>query len=469
MKVLKNRLKPPIALMVILFLGLILRLINLGQSFWLDEGAQVIESSRSLWQQFDLAADFHPPLYHLLLHFWMLLGKSEVIIRIPSVLFGVLSVFLIYKIACRLGSKNAGFLAALFLAVSPYHIWYSQEARPYSLFIFLSSLLTFLWIRKIWKIYTVVAILLLYTHYFASFVLLSHLVATFIFDKKSLKMLVFSLFLSLIAFLPWLPSFVNQLRLGTGGFFSGWTGVVSENPVKAIPLTLAKFIFGKGSIDNNIFYAVVILPVFIIFIFSIVTELKKRVGQLLLVLFFTPFLLVVAVAFLIPIIAPQRLIFLLPFFLLILSYGIFWQPKRWQLASILIVLVTFSVGIYQYYFDRNVQREDWRSAVEYVERQSNGKDLVLFVFPDPFAPYLWYHRGNVQALGIAPDFIIKPKDLDRLEMLSTDKNKIYLFDYLTGLTDSSGLAKNRLEMLGYINTETANFPGVGFVHIYDRK
>ena len=399
MKVLKNRLKTPISLIVILFLGLILRLINLGQSFWLDEGAQVIESSRPFWQQFDLAADFHPPLYHLLLHFWMLLGKSEVIIRIPSVLFGVLSVFLIYKTACRLGSKNAGLLAALFLAVSPYHIWYSQEARPYSLFIFLSSLLTLLWIRKIWQFYSLLAVLLLYTHYFAPYILLSHLAATFIFDKKSLKMLVFSLFLSLIAFLPWLPSFMNQLQTGTSGFFSGWTSIVSVNPVKTVPLTFAKFTFGRGSIDNNFVYGMVILPTFLIFLFGVYKLSKSKSGRLLPVLFFVPFLLIFIISLIFPVIAPQRLIFLLPFFLLILSYGIFLQPKRWQLASILIVLVTFSVGIYQYYFE----------------------------------------------------------------------NKIYLFDYLTGLTDSSGLTKKRLEMLGYVNTETANFPGVGFVHKYDRK
>ena len=68
MKKLKNWRNLPFFLIVILFLALILRLVNLDQSFWLDEAAQVIESSRPLNQQFNLAADFHPPLYHLFLH-----------------------------------------------------------------------------------------------------------------------------------------------------------------------------------------------------------------------------------------------------------------------------------------------------------------------------------------------------------------------------------------------------------------
>ena len=60
----------------IIFTGLILRFIGLNQSFWLDEAAQVIESERVFAQQIDLASDFHTPLYHILLHFWLKIGKS---------------------------------------------------------------------------------------------------------------------------------------------------------------------------------------------------------------------------------------------------------------------------------------------------------------------------------------------------------------------------------------------------------
>ena len=55
-------------ILLILLLGLILRLVLINQSLWLDEAAQVIESARPFSEQFDIAGDFQPPLFHLLLH-----------------------------------------------------------------------------------------------------------------------------------------------------------------------------------------------------------------------------------------------------------------------------------------------------------------------------------------------------------------------------------------------------------------
>ena len=48
-------------ILLTIFLGFLLRIVNLNQSFWLDEAAQVIESARPLSEQLNIAADFHPP------------------------------------------------------------------------------------------------------------------------------------------------------------------------------------------------------------------------------------------------------------------------------------------------------------------------------------------------------------------------------------------------------------------------
>ncbi len=455
-------------LTVILFLALLLRLMNINQSFWLDEAAQVIESARALSQQLNIVSDFHPPLYHLLLHFWMRVGNSEIWIRMLSVIFGVCSIIVLYKIGISVGKKSQALLAGLFLSLSPYHIWYSQEARPYMLFVFVSLLSSYFLIKGKWISYTAAVILSLYTSYFAPFLLVSHFFYILFLKKKDLKHFLKSLILSAIFFTPWIPKFMEQLRVGTGGFFSGWTDVVSFSPLRAIPLTFAKFILGKGSIENNLIYGLVVLQTFLVFILSILKIRKEASGRVLMLLLGIPFFFAILISFFIPIVAPQRLIFLLPIFYLIISCGIFRFSFPWRILLILIIFLTNILGIFQYYTDPYVQREKWREATSFVE-EDGGNAISLFVFPDPFAPYLWYKKDKVEAVGIAPKFIIRDEDLIVLSPKLADKKRVYLFQYLTGLTDPKEKTRKFLIDEGYKESSIKDFPGVGFVYIYEKR
>ena len=152
---------------LILVLAFILRLVRLNDSFWLDEAAQVLESTRPLAEQLQIAGDFQPPLMHLLTFFWLKflaifgLERSELLVRfLPSVIPGLVSVWATYQIALKFwpktkkdtaktsaantgttktnatktSKKNAlAFFSALLLATSPLHVYFSQELRPYSL------------------------------------------------------------------------------------------------------------------------------------------------------------------------------------------------------------------------------------------------------------------------------------------------------------------------------------------------
>src|SRR3989344_8831102 len=95
--------KDKIIIILILLLGLGLRLINLNQSFWLDEASQAQLSSLSLSQiWFSRPADFHPPLFYFLAHFWLQIGRSETWLRLLPVLFGVLTIYVIYILGKKL-------------------------------------------------------------------------------------------------------------------------------------------------------------------------------------------------------------------------------------------------------------------------------------------------------------------------------------------------------------------------------
>ena len=460
--------KENITIVIILLLGLVLRIVNLNQSLWLDEAAQVIESSRPFLSQFDIHADFHPPLYHLILHFWMYWGKSEAWIRLPSVLFGLLSIFILFQLGKSIKKEKEGLLAAAFLALSPYHLWYSQEARPYMLFVFVSLLSTYFLIYKRWLYYSLTILFSLYSLYFAPFLIVSHLFYIYLFQKKDLMIFVKTQVLTGVFFLPWVPSLFTQLKVGTQGLFTGWTNVVSIMPIRVPFTTFAKFIFGHGKIEDNIVYIGVLFPILLIFLLSILKTYREKSGQTLILLFFTPFISAISISFFIPIIAPQRLIFLLPIFYLIIALGIFRLSNNWQKWAVFMVILVSLLGIVQYYTNPYTQREKWKEATFFVEEREDEKVIALFVFPEPFAPYLWYKKDKIEAVGIAPKFILQDEDLINLGSILTNKKKIYLFQYLTGLTDPKEKTREFLIKEDYKESSIKDFPGVGFVYVYER-
>ncbi|EKD52964.1 MAG: hypothetical protein ACD_61C00186G0001, partial [uncultured bacterium] len=81
-------------ILLITILGLVLRLILSGQSFWLDEGASLMFAKLSLPQLVDaIKTDFHPPIFYSLLHFWLpLAGRTEWLIRLPFIIIATAAV-----------------------------------------------------------------------------------------------------------------------------------------------------------------------------------------------------------------------------------------------------------------------------------------------------------------------------------------------------------------------------------------
>ncbi len=141
---------PFLALPGLILLAFALRVYQLpAQSLWYDEGVSWYLTRMSLpaltlWT----ADDIQPPLYYYLLWLWTrLAGTTEYALRFPSVFFGTLTAPLIWITARRLVGNRAAWLALLFLALSPLHVYYAQEARMYTLLTFLGLLSSCLWVR----------------------------------------------------------------------------------------------------------------------------------------------------------------------------------------------------------------------------------------------------------------------------------------------------------------------------------
>lgn len=130
-------------------LAAILRFYRLGhQGFWFDEGNTAQEVSFTVGQMLTLLKHYEstPPLYYGVAWVWSrVFGDTELGLRSLSALVGVLTVPMAFAAASKLVSRRTGLFAAALVAFNPYLIWYSQEARAYSLAVLLvgASLLAF--------------------------------------------------------------------------------------------------------------------------------------------------------------------------------------------------------------------------------------------------------------------------------------------------------------------------------------
>lgn len=134
-------------LSAIVAIAILLRLPGYTESVWIDElytsnlfvGPPVVLMKT-------LYSDIHPPLYFVFMHYWnAVFSDGEAWLRLPAMLCGLGSILLIYRIGEIFAGRTIGLVGAFLLAVSPVHIWYSQEARPYSsnILLLLLSMLSF--------------------------------------------------------------------------------------------------------------------------------------------------------------------------------------------------------------------------------------------------------------------------------------------------------------------------------------
>jgi mannosyltransferase len=151
------------------------------QSFWLDESYTVDLVQRSFGDMLDGIArtESTPPLYYALAWVWAkLFGHGEAGLRSLSALIGTLAVPVAWRAARELFSARAGLIAAALVAVNPFFVWYSQEARSYSLLVLAAALSLLYLVRAIRNptpralgLWAIAAALALLSHYFAAFLL----------------------------------------------------------------------------------------------------------------------------------------------------------------------------------------------------------------------------------------------------------------------------------------------------------
>lgn len=474
---------------VILLVGLFLRLINLGQSLWLDEAINVNVATNvdylSLITKYSLS-DFHPPLYHVILRFWIsLFGSSEMAIRAPSIIFALGTILMTYLIAKSLFEKKTALIASTLLATAPLHIYYSQEARMYMLAAFLSSLSVYFFIALLkkdkilnWFGFIASTAVMLYTDYLPYLLLPTYLVYL-ILNRKNIKKATLKSFLPafiIIGFLalPWLIFIPQQLGggLSTAANSPAWAKVVGAPQATSLILTFVKFTIGRISIDNNLYYAIIFAPIaiFVSILFLISNLRMSSQRSFIWYWFLLPIIFAFGVSFIVPIYAYFRLIFVLPAFYIIWACAI--NTVNWpRLVRILLMLaLVINLGATVIYLENpKFQRENWKGAVSYVKNNLKPKTVVLFEADYPAGPFDYYNKTGIEAYGALSNFNARSEDVEKkVKDYTKDKDKVFLFQYLSGITDPQGLVFQELVNQGFKNTKTTDFNGVGFVYEFSK-
>jgi len=302
-----------VILAFIILIAIFLRFYNLGgPSFFNDELETLrVANYHSIPEMINLGVkpDVHPPGFQIIMYYVVhYIGDSQYILRLPTAIFGILAVFMIFFLGKFLYSAREGLIAASITTFLWAPLYYSQEARAYSMLFFMAMLTTYLWLKivndfynlkpsniKLIILYIVSAFITEYIQYLGLFFIFLQGISTILILMKKPKQLLKGMIIFAILgvlFLPWLPSMLAQLQHGAEwikppkllafGYFLAFLYSLSPY-ILAIALILYAFLIVKiiklGFEKTNLFISPdlflilwLVVPFAIIFIKSIISK-----------------------------------------------------------------------------------------------------------------------------------------------------------------------------------------------------
>jgi uncharacterized membrane protein len=406
----------------VLLIAAFLRFASLSeQSLWSDE-IQTIEIARGSLSEIALTAaqtNIQPPLFFWLVRAMAAFGSNEFNIRLPSAIAGLLTVPLVWAIAAQMTSRFTSIIVMLTIAISPFHIWYSQEARGYALLLFfltasVSCLLA--WWRGVKQArlgYLISTVLALYTHILALPFLAVHLVMAYFLSRQppcsspSITALTFHRFIHTLAaaLLFLIPGLVILFRHSYVLYLLPPFSLVLEGPAKISMLMIAAgvlyslyalvagFSLGPSSRELHTVMefgdlAAYVTPQVVIFwivlgillVRGIVVAYHQRVMRIT-VLGWLVLLLVLsagAAFWAEAVLYPRFLIAATPPVCLLLGLGIASQPTLTRKLLLLIAFMTATaLPLQNALSDLRYAKEDMRSAEQYLSSVAAEGDIVI--------------------------------------------------------------------------------------------
>lgn len=501
--------RPTLFALALTLVAFALRVFQLAkQSFWYDEAFSVYLS------RFDLAtitartaADIQPPLYYYSLNLWLTLaGDSEFAARFLSLFFGVLTVPLMFVTARRLFNSTAALFAALIATFSALYLWYSQEARMYTLITFLGLLASYALLRALttkgarwWIVFAVASIAAVYTHYFA-FALLAFqfLYALWVILRSArdanrpphtVRNTLFAFLAIFVAFLPWIPFMLN--RLGEdASYFRG--ALKLDEALRHIGIS---FSVGESVLENIaqwiavgwLIAAVIALVAILIANRSASAARRRSSDGLVFALLYliVPLVLLLFLFSRNPKFNARYLMLASPGLYLLLGAGLasllsFAQSKNIvaRVASAAVLLFAFGFlfftslySITNAYFDSAFTKADFRGVANFVTQHAQPDEAIILTSGHLFPAFDYYYRdAQLPELRLPDDATLNADHVlnfnaaQELNRALEGKRGAWLVQWQNEVADPNGVVPMLLDSRGQEQTQDAAFWQVKLRH-----
>jgi hypothetical protein len=417
---------------LILIAAFALRLYRLGvSSLWYDETVSVFLAQQELAELTrHTAGDIHPPLYYYLLHFWgRFAGWSEFAMAFVSLFFGVLLIALVYRIAREWFDHRVAILAAFLVALSPYHLWYSQEVRMYTFGAMLGLASVYFFARlfqpslagnpkivsRNFIAYAVVSALGIYTLYYFAFLLVFENLAALLWvaqsetknRKPKIATWVSSQFAILVLYLPWLFTAIRQAIEPPVPPWRSFTWLPQVLLESFSALALGQSIEPQSATPVVILVAVVIL-------FALKQNGQPTVvgGLFLLGYTFVPLAFIFVLSLWKPLYHVRYIFTYSPAFYILVALGFsrlaIHASRLIFYATLAILIAASTFSIYQFWFNPQYAKDDLRGAVNYIDERWRPGDAVLINAGYTYPAFVLYFDQPVAWRGRLTEFA--PRD-----------------------------------------------------------
>ncbi len=408
----------------ILLLGIAIRYYQLGYfSIWYDEGFTINYAYNFAWSlrflSVDLSSD--PPLLPAMTHFWYRLALSQgltpgsesfdAFIRLLPFAFSVALLPLVYVLTRMLvADARVALAATLICALSPYHLFYAQELKPYSLYAMLVVAAAILHLQAlrsdktwIWLCYGLLLTLSLYSHFIAAWNILlfnAHVIFVQIQEKKIRWGWVYS---QVAAFLLCLPVIVMAARIS--GIYENATTIYALSPDLKQPFISFKTFFAGYSAAVGFYHAIFLLALALLGVGLF--YMRKRPVHLGFYLFYGALPIVGNVVFwqlrTLPIYEHRLFIVCSVYVFIVVAYAVFQLPRKAQYAVLAAYIILTPIFLFDYYRQNFHplethrmgvrQKVDSRSVAAYLREAASEENAVIlhaahFTFY-PMRHYLW--------------------------------------------------------------------------------
>jgi len=383
------------------FMGFLLRFYNLGyNSLWLDEASTytfAVNSFQGIWQA-TTSGEFNPPLFYWFEHIMLMFGNNEVILRFIPAVAGVLTIPLIYFVGKEFLDRTTGLIAAAVFAFSPFLVYYSQEARAYSLMLFFVAFAMIFYLRALknnslqnWALFGLLSALAFWSHFYA-FVIIAAMVLYALGIQlqnvreniRNLKMIILSVILFCIVSLP-------LLTLGIRLFASRSSGGPTFG-VQGFDVIYQTFLQLSGFNELVMYFLVILFIVGIIQMFRI--DVKK--GIFLVILTILTFLISDILSYKIPMV-PRYLIFFSIVFVLGIAasyrliYGL--MDNKGVVYGLLVILIAINLPVLSGFYTGYV-KDDWRGFSQTMEQTAKQGDFIVLVPGYIAQPFDYYYSNS---------------------------------------------------------------------------